>query len=103
MVGHVPEWSVLMIVLLSIVPVFATTVCSSWPTAHASAELLSMLNGEPPYFFRYWETNSLLPVVGTAGVQSLQLKMPLTFFLPTLLGNSVGELAPLAKNRNFGL
>ena len=57
----------------------------------------------PPYFFRYCETNEALPFVLATGVQSLQLKIPFTFLRPTLLGNSVGELAPLAKNRNFGL
>ena len=62
-----------------------------------------MPNWLPPYFLRYCWTNSLFPLVGAAGVQSLQLKIPFTFFAPTLLGNSVGELAPLAKKRNFGL
>ena len=62
-----------------------------------------MSNPVPPYFFVYCATKSLLPLVGATGVQSLQLKMPFTFCFPTLLGNSVGELAPLAKNRNFGL
>ena len=45
----------------------------------------------------------MLPFDGSLGVQSLQLKIPLTFFAPTLLGNSVGEFAPFEKNRNFGL
>ena len=44
-------------------------------------------------------------VNGHGGIlgRKVQLKMPFTFCFPTLLGNSVGELAPLAKNRNFGL
>ena len=62
-----------------------------------------MSKAEPPYFFRYVLTNNGFPLVCTVGVQSLQLKMPLTFLRPTLLGKSTGAFAPLAKKRNFGL
>ena len=47
--------------------------------------------------------NAWLPGAFESGNQSPQLKMPFTFLAPTLLGNSTGELAPLAWNRNFGL
>ena len=66
-VGHVPEWSAVMIFWLSIEPVFLATSWSSWPTAYASAELLSMSNLLPPYFFRYCWTKSAFPLVGAAG------------------------------------
>ena len=37
-----------MIFLLSIAPTFFTASCKSWPTAHASDELLSIWNLFPP-------------------------------------------------------
>src|SRR5207245_7961061 len=56
-----------------------------------------------PYFFAYAATNALLPGALDSGNQSPLLKMPLTFFGPTLLGNSAGSFGPFEKNRNFGL
>ena len=38
-----------------------------------------------------------------AGTSRPPLKIPLTFFAPTLLGNSAGSFGPFARNRNFGL
>src|SRR6266852_8195735 len=47
-VAHVPVWSAVMIFWLSIEPTFCTASCRSWPTAHASEELLSIWNWFPP-------------------------------------------------------
>src|SRR6266566_7970224 len=101
-VGHVPLCSVLMIVWLSIEPVFAATAWMSWPTAYASAEVESIPNASPPYFFVYAAMNAWLPSALEFGNQSPQLKMPFTFPAPTFEGNSTGELAPLDRYRNFG-
>src|SRR6516225_2720269 len=102
-VGHDPECSVLMIVLLSIEPVFLATAWMIWPTAYASAEPESMPNGVPPYFFRYALMNWVFPGAFEFGNQSPQLKMPVVLARPTLSGNSVGELAPFDRKRSFGL
>ena len=101
--GQVPECRDEMIALLSIFPVFFATASISWPTAYASAEVESMSNGVPPYCLSYADTNCVLPFDLEVGNQSPQLKMPSVFFAPTLLGNSVGELAPFERNRNLGL
>src|SRR5439155_15881946 len=102
-VGHVPLCSVLVIVWLSIEPVFAATDWISCPTAYASADVESIPKASPPYLVVYALMKSWFPLAFELGNQSPQLKMPLTLFAPTFDGNSTGELAPFDRYRNFGL
>src|SRR5439155_5638772 len=71
------------------------------PVAYASADVASI--GPAPYLFWYAVTNAGLPGDFSSANQSPSLKMPLTLFAPTLSGKFTGSLAPLDRNRNFGL
>src|SRR4051812_43582682 len=92
-----------MIVLLSTFLVLAATSWTSWPTAYASADPGSIWSGRPPYLLRYAATNCGLPADLRSANQSPQEKIPFVFALPTLVGNSVGEFAPLERNKYLGL
>src|SRR5439155_1973523 len=68
-----------------------------------SAAVGSTVPAEPRYALTYAFTNAALPGERSSGNQSPVLKIPLTFFAPTLLGNSAGSFGPFVRKRNFGL
>src|SRR3954447_13055777 len=92
-----------MIFALSSVWMRWATSSITWPAANASAEVGSIVDDEPPYAFTYAFTNAALPGDFSCGNQSPVLKIPLTFFAPTLLANSAGSFGPFVRNTNFGL
>src|SRR6185312_4677377 len=70
---------------------------------YASAVLLSIESAVPPCAFVYAAAKSALPAAVEPGNQSPEDMMPVVLALPTLSGNSTGELAPLDRNMNWGL
>src|SRR2546421_12819638 len=59
--------------------------------------------GPDPYFFLYADTNCGFPGDFSSANQSPAPNTPSTLFAPILSGKLMGSLAPLERNRNFGL